>query len=276
MDWIDSASKLLKIKFSERAFSTAEALKLLRREKGYSAGTVYRFLHELTKRGHVSKLGRGLYRMSSESIEVTLRETISVSAKVTVEFTSGPLMEAEKVLKRVGIDFMITGPSTLTRYHHHLPRRLIHLIYVIKGAGETATESLTQAGQRPLLNPSTQEIKLALEMFPDRDIFVVREFSELKGNSEGRATPERALVDTYFEGTRERIPYPKTEIGHIIINALRDTDLRITRLLSLANRRNVAPEFKAILKELMPDLPVEGAEVNKHVVSVLQALDKVR
>ncbi|MHA1713021.1 MAG: DUF6577 family protein [Candidatus Ranarchaeia archaeon] len=148
---------------------------------------------------------------------------------------------------------MITGPSTLTRFHHLFPRRLIHLICVIKGSDEFATKSLDEAKLRAILNPSRREIKMSLDLFKDRDIFVIREFSMLDGNVYGRACLERALVDTYFETTGRRIPYSELEVGRIIKNAFRNERVNITRLLSLAGRRGIKSELKAIVKEMFPN-----------------------
>jgi hypothetical protein len=65
-----------------------------------------------------------------------------LSVEAAVEVASEPLRRAVDVLRGSGVEFMVTGPSVLTRFHHHLPRRLIHLVYVVDGAGEFAVTSL--------------------------------------------------------------------------------------------------------------------------------------
>jgi len=270
MDWLVAVSKILKARFRSRPFSVKEATLVLEEKRGYSGNVVYQVLHELVKRGVLVRVSRGIYRFSNK--DIVIYEAVKLSDKVTVEVRSEALKKAEDILRRKGIEFMITGPSTLTRFHHLLPRRLIHLIYVTNGAGEFATKSLDEAEFRAILKPSRREIEMALDLFKGRDIFVIREFSMLDGNIDGRACLERALVDTYFETTRRRISYSELEVGRIIKNAFRNEKVNITRLLKLAGRRGIKSEFKAIVKEIIPDYPVKGETSSKHVVSVLHGL----
>jgi len=270
MTWFDSALDLLKAKFGNEPFSAKEVVVALEKEKGYSKNAVYQVLHELTKRGFLIRLGRGIYRISDKRLATS--EVVTLSDKVTVEVTSGTLKKAEEVLEEKGIEFMVTGPSTLTRFHHHLPRRLIHLIYVIDGAGEFATKSLREANLHALLNPSREEVEIPLEVFKERDIFVIREFAKLEGNVNGRACLERALVDTYFEATRRRIPYSELEVGRIIASVFRGERIDIARLLRLAGRRGIKSEFKSVIKEVIPNLPIKGEIVNEHVENVLRGI----
>lgn len=242
---------------------------VLEKKKEYSTNAVYQVLHELVKRGILVRVSRGIYRFSNK--HVVIYDAVNLSSKVTVGVKSRVLKEAEEILRRKGIEFMATGPSILTFFHHLLPRRLIHLIYVVKGAGEFAAKSLDEAKLRAILNPSRKEVEMALNLFKDRDIFVIREFSTLDGNIGGRACLERALVDTYFETTRRRIPYSELEVGRTIRNAFRNEMVNITRLLRLAGRRGVKSEFKAIVKEIIPDYPLKGEIPSKHV-RVLQGL----
>jgi hypothetical protein len=270
MGWTDSALKLLKDTFGNRPFSVEEAARALKKEKAYSKNAVYQVLHELAKKGFLIRLGRGIYSASDKGIAIS--EEITLSDKVTVEVTSEALKKAEEILEKKGIEFMVTGPSTLTRFHHHLPRRLIHLIYVIDGAGEFATKSLEEANLRALLNPNREEVEMALKAFEERDILVIREFAELEGNVNGRACLERALVDTYVEATRRRIPYSELEVGRIIASVFRSEKINIARLLRLAGRRGVKSEFKSITKEIIPNLPLTNATMNEHVENVLHGI----
>jgi hypothetical protein len=110
-------------------------------------------------------------------------------------------LDATRALREKGVDFMATGPSVLAKYHHYFARRLLHLIYVVKGSGELAVGALRGKRYVALLNPQVRDIELALDSFPDADLFIVREFSDLDGNVDGKALLERALVDSYFETT---------------------------------------------------------------------------
>ena len=260
----------LKVEFGKEPFSVKQAAVALKKDMSYSDNTVYQVLHELVKEGALTKLGRGLYRIAEKN--AVQKETLTISDKLVVTLTSGFLIRAEEVLKEKGVEFMVTGPSALSQFVHLLPRRLIHLIYVVDGAGEFATTILREENFRVFLNPKGNEVEMALQAFEDRDIFVIREYAKLEGNVEGRAVLERALVDTYFETTRRRIPFSEVEVGRIMANVFRTEKIDIARLLSLAGRRGVKGEMQSIVKALIPDVPLSAGVTNEKVEQVLKGI----
>jgi len=271
--WEDTVLKDLVSEFGTGIFSAEDAFKVLKKERRYSRGTVYRVLHDLHKRGLVERLGRGTYRIRKTA---ELKESLVMSDKLTVELIPGPLTKARELLRNKGIGFMITGGSSLLRFFHHLPKRLVHLVYVVKGAGEPTVALLREAGLRALLDPSRSEINIALENFSERDIFIVREFSELLGNVDGNAVMERALVDLYFESTRERIPYPEEEVGRILYRVLTTEPVSISRLFFFAGRRGIRGEMEAIVKYIEPTIPMTTKAKNERVEKVLKAMEALR
>ncbi|MGQ9642178.1 MAG: DUF6577 family protein [Candidatus Bathycorpusculaceae bacterium] len=266
---------MLRSKFNGRIFRANAAFKLLNEKKSYSRGTVYRILHDLCKKGLIERLGRDIYKIA-KTIELKETAKVSVSTSVSIELIPGPLTKARELLRNKGIEFMITGGSLLYRFFHHLPKRLIHLIYVKKGTGEAAVTLLREAEIRALLNPSRSEINVALENFPERDIFAIREFMELPGNIDGNASIERALVDLYFETTRARIPFPEEETGRILFKVLRTEPINFSHLLMLASRRGIREEMEAIAKFARPELLIKIKSENKHVKRVLKAMEVLR
>ncbi|MFQ6136686.1 MAG: DUF6577 family protein [Candidatus Hydrothermarchaeales archaeon] len=271
MGWLKYALETIHETFGDSSFSSSDAIEVFRKKKFYSDGTVYRLLHDLVDIGALEKIGTGIYRFSGQYVE-TAPKTETREA-VRGELSTDMLRRAKELLEETGVEFMITGPSTLVRYHHHFPKRLVHLIYVVKGAGDPAFGLLRDKGIKTLLNPRESEIRLALESLVERDLVVLREYSELMGNIDGVASLERALVDTYFEGTRGRMPYPKTEIGRIVVAVLRSGKVNITRLFTLASRRGVEGEMRAIVKEVMPRIHIGRGKKNKHVRDVLSVLE---
>ena len=138
-----------------------------------------------------------------------------------------------------------------------------------------AVLSLREAGMRALLNPTRNDITLALENFPDRDIFVVREFSELLGNIEGTASLERALVDLYFETTRNRIPFPEEEAARIFLKVSRNEPISHSRLLMFANRRGIGREIDVLLNFVQPMTSSNAKVKNKHAKDFLKTMEAV-
>jgi hypothetical protein len=256
MTWQKRSAALLKEKFGKRAFSTEDAYETLKTHSrvkgGYSRGSIHHLLSELCRDNTLIRLGRGLYSFPSNPhvVQVTTADNFDISDKLVVQLLPGKLAEAAEMLRAEGIEFMMTGPSALAKFHHYVARRLIHLIYVIRGSGELAVNALRRKGFRVLLNPMRRDIELALDSFPEADIFIVREYSDLEGNIDGRAILERALVDSYFETTRRRIPYPEEEVARIFENALRTEPISLTRLTRFADARGIVPEMVTVFDAL--------------------------
>jgi hypothetical protein len=278
MTWEEKSANLLIKRFGRRAFSTEEAYAALRTHSrvkgGYSLGSIHHLLYALCKNKELLRLGRGLYAFPS-SPAIRLAESVHISDKLVVDLIPGALAEAVTALKSKAIEFMATGPSVLAKYHHYVAMRLLHLIYVLNGTGEEAIETLRGKHFMALLNPSLREIELTLETRPEANIFIVREFSSLEGSVEGRALLERALVDSYFETTRRKIPFPEGEVVRIFANVFRNETISLSKLTMFARRRGIAPEIAAVFNALKhtvekpKSLPPASA---KHVTEFLSHL----
>jgi hypothetical protein len=271
MNWENRVLETFRAEFHDNIFHTKDAFNLLKARKRYSKGTVYRVLHDLVKTGMVERLGRGIYRVHVHEVPITDRMTLS--DRVVVKLIPGSSKIARKSLRDKGIEFMITGAPLFYHYIHNLPKRLMELVYVTKGAGELAVFTLREAGLRALLNPTSKEISLALENFPERDFFIVREFSELLGNIDGMASLERALVDLYFEATRGKTPFPEEEVGRIFLRVLKNEPISHSRLLMFASRRGIKKEIEAVLEFLGPGAPSTVRTANKHARNFLRIIE---
>jgi hypothetical protein len=270
MPWTDSVLQIIKKKFGNEPFLVDEAVKVLEKNTDYSKIAIRQALFQLVKEGFLARSTRGIYEV--HHIRPISSGNANLSSNVTVSFTSPQLIDAENSLAEKGIDFMITGPSALTRFHHLLTRRQIHLIYVIKGSGEYASNILKEKGMRAFLNPNREQIDVVLQALEEGDIFVIREYSVLEGNLNGRATIERALVDTYFEVTRYRIPFSEIEVGRLIANAFREEKIDISRLLRFASRRGIRGEMESIVKELVPSLQLQDRVLKESTKAVIDGI----
>lgn len=272
MGWNEEALKLLDSKLGAKTFTAEEAVRLLSKKRGFSAGTTYRLVHDLVEAGKLVKLGRGFYRFPRK-FKISLSESVGLSESVSTMSVPDVDETAKSALLTRGIKFMVTGPSLLYPFVHHFPRKMIHLIYVTKGGGENAMEALKKARLRSLLRPSRDEINLALREFPENNLFVIRESSDIEGEAGVIAELERALVDTYFETTRKRIPLPPEEFGRMVSNAFATKKVSISRLLMLAGRRGVKSEMRTVLEKLEPDLKLLGPHrKNENVERVLAGI----
>ncbi|MGH9879436.1 MAG: DUF6577 family protein, partial [Nitrososphaerales archaeon] len=213
----------------------------------------------------------GIYRIpAGKHITLVINESMAISDEIDVILASGSIKKAMTVLAR--FEYMITGASALMRYHHYIPRRMLHLVYVIKGSGEYVTSSLTDAGLRALLEPTRDQLMLALDNFKETELFLIREFTALEGNNRGIAIPEKAILDLYFETTRRYILFPEEEVGRIFEALLKDRRMNLTKLFWLAERRGIRGEIIAIVKYFFSDMIVENADYNSFVERVLHAV----
>ncbi len=246
-------------------------------EKKYSKGTIHRILHDLIKTGRIERLGRGTYRTKpyKDKDNKLVADRINFSNRLAIKLVPGAPMEAKELLYNKGIEFMITGEAILYRYIHNLPKRLLELVYVASGSGEYAVSILREAGLRALLNPTRKEVSVALEIFSERDLFIIREFSELPGNVNGFACLERALVDLYFETTRNRIPFPKEETARIFLNILDKEPISYSRLTQFAARRGIREEILEILNFISPTVSSIKKTRNRRALEFLDLLHKI-
>ena len=274
MAWKSTIHNCIKDRFGSKIFRPHDVLVLPEINTKYAQGTIYRAIHDLVKTGNIERLGRGIYRLNTP--DKTIRDRMVLSDKLTIRLTPGAAMEAKEILHGKGIDFMITGEPLFYRYIHNLPRRLIVLIYVTEGAGEFAAFSLKEKGLKAFINPNANEFRMALESLSERDIFVIREFSDLQGNIDGVASLERALVDLYFETTRNKIPFPEEEVGRIFLSVLREESISYSSLLNYAKRRGIGKEFQAILDFISPSIASTKIEprINKRIITFLNILRK--
>jgi hypothetical protein len=277
--WTNTVLDELCERFDNKVFHTRDVMELGKLETRYSKGTIHRVLHDLVKNGRIERLGRGTYRVKSNDIKgnekTAVIDWMAYSDRLTVKLVPGSPMEAKELLHSKGIEFMITGEVVFYRYIHNLPKRLIELVYVVKGSGEYAVSTLREAGLRALLNPTRNEISMALESFSERDLFVIREFSELTGNFNGFASMERALVDLYFETTRNRIPTPKEEVARIFLNVLEREPISYSRLLAFGARRGVGNEIRGILNFVNPTVSQTEKPGNKRALEFIDLLRKL-
>lgn len=271
--WKNRIYECIKVNFGNKIFRTHDVLRV---NTKYSTGTIYRAIHDLIKAGRVERLGRGMYRVKSPDTEKTISDRMGLSDKVIIKLLPGAAVKAKEILRSKGIEFMITGEPIFYRYIHNLPRRMVVLIYVLGGSGEFTAFSLKEKGLRVLTNPSANDFKMALDNISESDIFVIREFADLRGNIEGVASLERALVDLYFETSRKKIMFPEEEVGRIFLSVLQEESISYSSLLTYAGRRGIRKEIQTILDFVSPSISSKAAApaMNKLVTNFLDIMRK--
>ena len=256
MSWTLRYAEELKSEFRNRPFTVEDARRLGR----YSPNVTNRLLGELVKENRLVRIGRGIYTADTSYASPkrgALESALPPTARKIV-----------RILSEGHLDFMLTGMSVLLPFAHLLPYRLTHSVYVMPGDGERASELLNGAGIKSILNPkSAEEVSLALSLV-DGDLVVIRETKGLTGRVGHIASVERALVDLYFEASRDKIPMSLTEVGRILRNAMAHGGIDAPRATKLAAWHHMDREMRGVLvaEGLIP--PKGNDVVNDRVRTV--------
>jgi len=253
----------LRRRFGDGAFTTEDACRAL----SISKPLVHTVLHELSRRGSIRRVGKGVYVLASGG-----RVEPSMGLPGAVE-------KIGSILRSQGLRFLITGLDLLLPFVHHLPVRYPHLVCVNRGSGEWAKDELLKSGFKALLEPRRGEIALGLDLAAGSELAIIRETSNFYAVEGEVASLERALIDLYFEATRGDYPVPVGEVGRILYNALKGATINYSRLLRCARRRRIEAEVRTILKGLSRYIPVPDhflagrMEENEHTETVRGALE---
>ncbi len=236
---------------------------IINRFKDYPVHEITKALRKLVKGKKIDKIGWSLYSTHTNEYEPIVR-------------LSDEIEEVRHIFNENGIVFLITGLDILQEYVNLIPKRILHLIYVVKGSGESAKELVEKRFMRmSILNPSRKEVRNLFSHYAE-DIIIIREVGEssIEYHKEGIALIEKAIVDLYFETTRKRIPFEFSELAYILRNTLPKVKVDYTRLLRAASRRNIQSEFIRILNALEVRLPHEKIEeaTNDKVEKIIRML----
>lgn len=264
MGWVEEFYEELVNETNSNPFRAKEIIHQLGGKNGYSPSQVYKALELLEKEGKIARIYQGVYDFNVNDEP----KTRDAYAKKT-----DYIKKVEDILNEKGIEYMLTGPSLLIKYFHHLPRRNIHLIYLIKGSGEYVLTTLLDENIDAILNPDKNTLRNYLTHYYENDVVILREFNNLDGNQNGTAIIERAVIDTYFESTRGRIPLSPRETGRIIKNLLEENTLNYNLLLKYSWKRGINTEIKKIIKEHRPSFPLKSYNINnKFSYEVIQGM----
>lgn len=262
MQWKQNYLIELRREFDNRPF-TADDAKALGRY--YSPNVINKLLSEFVKEGSIWRTGKGIYSTKANPGRVSNQPE---------DIDSPTASKAAKALSGAGVDYLVTGLTMLAEFINLLPFRSAHLFYVKSGEGENAREALEKAGIKCLVNPrNAEEVERALSLV-DGDVIVIRETKGLMGRIGNFASTERALVDLYFETTRNKIPLPVTEVGRIMKEALVETNINVTRMTKIASRRGIDKEIRGILVGLGSMPLSEKQVVTNDVRTILTVAER--
>lgn len=241
----------------KRQFSVDDVCDVLESKRS----TALWILSNLSRSGHIVRLGRGIY---------TFDET---SRSFRVPRLGEEIMKAVDRLRAEGVSFVLTGLDILLPFIQHQPTRMMHLIHTATGAGTWAQSLLKESEFTPVLEPTRQEIEKILDIIPERsELVILREKSSRLASSNSLATLERAFVDLYVETTRELIPFSVQEVAYIFLNMKASLPLNTAQMLRYAHDRSIKSEIQEILHSRKR---TSAPRANRHSQNFLKILEAI-
>lgn len=245
---MDELLTLLKKKFSNKEFS----IKDLVPNMPYKRAKLYLMLGNLIKAREVVRISRGIYKLGKAKTMPPPAEITSLSSKLK-----------EKITRR----FKFTALSVLLPFAHHTPYNIIYLMYVEKGSADDFKEALLKLKPNftVLINPKKEDILLLLNEADKNKILAIRENAFFHGKEYGIAYHDTALVDLYFEVTRDKIPFMKSDLKEILKDLILNDLINYSRLMRYAHERKLASDIKAMLLKLSKEIPKSDLYVLRKI-----------
>ena len=107
-----------------------------------------------------------------------------------------------------------------------------------------------------LINPALNEIDIMLNNTKIKKIVVIRENNYFYSSKNGLASIESAFIDLFFEVTREKMPFIKTDLEEIIKSLALNGMINYSRLMKYAKIRGIQGELRLFLKHISKSVEI--------------------
>ena len=245
---MDELLNLINNNFSDKEFTINDLLNRM----PYKRSKIYRMLGELIKSKKVARLSRGIYKLSKAR-----------SSKIPDEIS----ILSNKLKEKITRKFKFTGLSVLLPFVHHTPYSIVYMIYVEKGSADDFKEKICRL--KPdftiLINPKKDDILLLINEANKNKILVIKENAFFHGKEYGIAYYDSAFVDLYFEVTRDKIPFMKSDLKEILITLVSNDLINYSRLMRYAHERKLIIEIKNMLLNLLKEIPKSDQHVLRKI-----------
>lgn len=201
-----------------------------------SKRSVSLILSELVEEGLIVRTGRGTYAFSKKPTPLVSLETLPEDSR-----------KLYRALESKGLEFALSCLDILADYTHLILRRYPHFCWVRTGSEDWAMEVIEESGFAPLRDPNRDQLNTALDLTQANELTVIRKTTIFYAAEAGLASIERALVDLYYEVTRERYPLDAAELVRIYYNALSSVSMEYPKMLRYASLRRFRSEIEWVL-----------------------------
>lgn len=146
-------------------------------------------------------------------------------------------------------DFSFTGLSVVEKYIHHIPYSIIYSLYVEKNAGDYLEGIINRINKEytVITNPTYKDLVILLNNAKVPKIIAIKENNYLGFSQEGIANYEKAFCDLFYETSRKKIPFMKSEVYNIGEALAVHDEFNYSTLLSYSYIRKIVPDIKKFI-----------------------------
>lgn len=235
---MESYYSRIKEHFGERQFSIDDLAKAL----SVKDNRAHWIMRELIKSRRAVRILRGAYKLAEAKLAVLPREIESMRRHFISALTR---------------KFAFTGLSILEPFIHHMPYALIYHLFVEPGSSEEFKHAIKAPHDTAvLINPALNEIEIMLNNTGIKKMIVIRENNYFYSSKNGLASIESAFVDLFFEVTREKILFIKTDLEEIFKSLALNSMVNYSRLLKYAKIRGIKSEIKSFLRHISKNIEI--------------------
>ncbi|MBL7148177.1 MAG: hypothetical protein ISS82_05105 [Nanoarchaeota archaeon] len=222
----------IKKKFGSKEFKIGDLCRLLNIKKT----SAYCIIRSLGHKNLIVNPLRGIYRLSSSKL-------------------IKPSKDIEKIrkylLNKITRKFTFTGLSVLESFIHHIPYVIIYHVFVEHGSSEDFKNEIKNISNiMVVIEPTLNDINLLLNNVDINKLIIIRENNYFYSSKESLASKESAFVDLYFEVTRKKIPFIKTDLEEIFKSLVINNLINYSRLMKYSKERGLKKEIKKFLQKM--------------------------
>lgn len=219
--------------FKDRPSFTVADIESVLQEK---RSTLHWTLHNLTREGHINRVGRGLYSFRKRESEAIG----PIPSRLAVRILD--------ILRETGHNFFISGLDILTIFMEHVPETYPVLLFAEKAGIDEVADILSRNRIDVIPHTHIQDYSTIRKIASVDELTLLIPTREFTYAANGMASFEKAFVDMYFEVSRRDYPLPLQELVKIYINMRRRTALNTNRLVKIASRRNIHQDIRHIVE----------------------------
>lgn len=213
------------------SFTISDVESILNEKKS----TLYWTLWDLSQKGYIHKIGKGLYSLQEK--------------KRDVNPALSPLSEKIlPILRQSGYQFFISGLDILSIFMEHVPESYPVLLFVSNYSIEEVNDLLIKKNIATLIRPDIKNYQAFRQLPSVGELVLINHTNEFSYSSNGLASFEKAFVDLYYEVTRRQYPLAIQELVKIYNNMRRRISVNTNRLIKIASRKSIHYDIRYIVE----------------------------